>query len=190
MVAYILSETDKRQPGLSQWSPLAVFLGAALLAGCPPQAVAPGPTGPSGPVTTVGGERLRNVLQGEDSRLSTKINAEIQARGGKADDERANAIKTELKLPANSVALCGTTLCRLETTHANDAAYREYVRKTFIGFDAPFQGPFTVVTAVPSSTEPNGAPVKGVIFIGANTRVKFAPPVNDDCGGCAGTVRK
>jgi hypothetical protein len=157
----------------------------AVLAGCNVQATT---TPPVRSPRVIGGEVLRTAVESDQARLNKQIDAEIQARGGKPDDVRAAAIKADLgeALPTGSVTTCGATLCRLETNHANEATYRDFVRKTFIGFAAPWQGPFTVATVPPPSNEPKGAPVKSVIFLlGENNKRKIPLPVNDDCGGCA-----
>lgn len=187
MAGFSTQEHMRQPTSRVRFTRAAALAAIAALAACTVQST----TTPVRSPRLVGGDALRTAVETDQTRLSKQIDAEIQANGGKANDVRAAAIKADLgeALPAGSTTVCGTTLCRLETNHPSEAAYRDFVQKTFIGFAAPWQGPFTIATVPPASTDPKGAPVKSVIFLGENTKVKIPQPVNDDCGGCANATR-
>jgi hypothetical protein len=129
-------------------------------------------------------EELQTSLQNVEAKLNEQLQSEIH---GQPNEAQARAIRDDLKeaLPADGRLTCGTTLCRLETRHAGTIAYRQFQKKMFVGFDAAWQGSFTI-TRLPPVTKDAQAPVQSVVFLGNITTKRRAIPVPviDDCPLC------
>ena len=128
---------------------------------------------------------LQTSLQDVEAKLNAQLQSEI---GAQPNEMQAQAIRGDLKdaLPADSKLVCGKTLCRLDSTHANPIAYRQFQKKMFIGFDAAWQGSFTITRLPPVTTDSAQTPVQSVVFLGDITtkRKTITLPVFDDCPVC------
>jgi hypothetical protein len=80
---------------------------------------------------------------------------------------------------------CAGDLCRMETTHQNEAAFLLFKSKALFGLGASWQGAFTIVAV---GREAGGA-LKATVYLEQEPARRFIPRANDnfpcDCPGTA-----
>lgn len=119
-------------------------------------------------------EGVANGLKAQEQQFEQRL-----AQDGKDDTKAARLTESVRKVLGSGTldgVQCGTTLCRVATTHPTEDAFHKFAEHAYVGDTPIWVGSMWIFRAQPASPNPEAGPVKAVVFLGNEQKAGAPPP--------------